>query len=113
MDNILTKDQQSVVDRLRKANQEGTNCTIYNNEVHLPLNAFTEVLRLTVELAAVTSERDAAVADLKKNCTTCKHLGESGLVAPCKNCQGNVFCEWKWRGVQPSAPDGAEGETNE
>lgn len=114
MDNILTKDQQSVVDRLRKANQEGTNCTIYNNEVHLPLNAFTEVLRLTVELAAVTRERDAAVSDLKRAsiCDQCTHWPTMNLATfTCEIAGKKPFsaCKhYEWHGVQ--APDRAEGE---
>lgn len=64
-----------------------------------------EVARLTADLAAMTAERDAmreraeaAIEDLRQDCTTCKHKGRSGLSAPCLNCQGCGYSNWEWRG---------------
>jgi len=67
-----------------------------------------DIQGLYERIAAVQAERDAAVKDLCKNCTTCAHKGKSGLKHPCLNCQGLNFVNWEWRGAH--APSGAEGQ---
>ena len=50
------------------------------------------------EIERIAAERDAAVRDLRRDCTTCEHKGKSGLSKPCLNCQGTNYANWEWRG---------------
>jgi hypothetical protein len=52
MDNILTKDQQDIVDRLRYCLQHGYPCTLGADELHIPMNAIEQNASLTAQLAA-------------------------------------------------------------
>ena len=76
--------------------------------------ALDEIDRLTVELAAVTRERDAAVSDLKRAsiCDQCTHWPTMNLATfTCEIAGKKPFsaCKhYEWHGVQ--APDRAEGE---
>jgi hypothetical protein len=79
-----------------------------------------EVARLTVELAAMTRERDAAVKDMRRlahggeGCEVCKQFIDNGkCCADCDDCELECYCrtcrnsnKWEWRG-----PVAAEGET--
>lgn len=64
--------------------------------------------RLEIALHNVLNERDAAIADIPRDCKTCKHkLRPPVLVADtiyycynfgCRNISG-VYTGWEWRGV--------------
>lgn len=63
--------------------------------------------KLTAQLASVTAERDAAVADITHGCDTCARCEdcEVGTELECAHCYGNVDawnCNedcWEWRGA--------------
>lgn len=57
-----------------------------------------EVEELRDRIGELVSERDEAISDLRKDCTTCRYKGHSGLSEPCRNCQGCGYISWVWRG---------------
>ena len=67
--------------------------------------AATAIETLRADLARVTAERDAAVADWRGFCVKCawngrQHLADGKMDDRCKTCRENGKCNWEWRSIQ-------------
>lgn len=68
-------------------------------EFNIPINDGNHSREAAVAIEQLVRERDAAVADIDKNCGTCKH----NYVTPIdySNCDISASnCKWQWRGAQ-------------
>lgn len=65
----------------------------------------TENEKLRADLARVTAERDAAIADWRGFCAKCawngkQYLADGKMDDRCRTCRENGKCNWKWRGIK-------------
>lgn len=60
------------------------------------------IVKLQEQLAKVTKERDAMLADLKEyaSCECCKYINGYVDDEPCNSCVGGYSRNFEWRGVQ-------------
>ena len=66
-------------------------------------DAATAIEALRADLARVTAERDAAIADWHGFCVKCAWNGKQNLADGqmddrCRTCKKNGKCNWEWRG---------------
>lgn len=57
-------------------------------------------------IETLLAERNAAVADIQKNCNTCRWWHDGGCCAPLElygGCDFSVRQAWEWRGPQNSS----------
>lgn len=85
-----------------------TDCPYFESDMCMTFatgDALAYIKQLEAELAAVKRERDAAVKDIKKGCTTCKwHEVTFNGCSPDHDCTHDYVCDglysaWEWRGV--------------
>jgi hypothetical protein len=63
-------------------------------------DALAYIQQLESRLAQVEKERDAAIHDLHRYCSTCKHDPRKEFnKMPCKLCMDNKIDGYEWRGV--------------
>ena len=61
--------------------------------------------KLRADLARVTAERDAAIADWRGFCAKCawngkQYLADGKMDDRCRTCRENGKCNWEWRGIK-------------
>lgn len=62
--------------------------------------SLARIQQLESRLAQVEKERDAAIHDLHRYCSTCKHDPRKEFnKMPCKLCMDNKIDGYEWRGV--------------
>ncbi len=110
---MLSFDQLDVEQKLRYGFKYRLPVTLDANEVHIAMNAITQIAEKDAAIARLTAERDAAVRDMRimRTCQNCKHkpVDYSFIHGACKNCDDED--KWQWRGsCAENAPDGAESE---
>ena len=64
-----------------------------------------ELSHVRSDLARVTGERDAAIADWRGFCAKCawngkQYLADGKMDDRCRTCRENGKCNWKWRGIK-------------
>ena len=91
-------DYDKLIERLHKE--------AYGSDIEdLLLDAATAIETLRADLARVTAERDAAIADWRGFCAKCawnkkQYLADGKMDDRCKTCRENGKCNWEWRGIK-------------